>query len=163
MIAKIDLPAEPSSPGRARRFVTDVLDDVAIDVERAALLVSELVTNAVLHVGTELEVAVEIRPRFVEVSVRDGSCARPALRRYDRYAATGWGLHLLDTLADRWGVDVEDEQKRVWFELAREPPSPDEGRRAAEAAVPRRASTVEPARPRRRRGGGGRRPEARRR
>ena len=163
MISKIDLPSEPSSPGRARRFVTDTLGDVATDVDRAALLVSELVTNAVLHAGTQLEVAVEIRPRLVQVSVRDGSDAQPALRRYDRYAATGRGLHLLETLADRWGVDVEAEQKRVWFELAREAPSATERRRAAEAALPPRASTAEPARPRRRRGGSGRRPEARRR
>jgi anti-sigma regulatory factor (Ser/Thr protein kinase) len=162
VITKIDLPAEPASPGRARRFVTDTLGDVATDVDRAALLVSELVTNAVLHAGTELEVAVEIRPRLVQVSVRDGSGARPAVRRYDRYAATGRGLHLLETLADRWGVDVEPEQKRVWFELAREAPSAEERRRAKAAAVPPRAATVEAAPKRRRRGGGGRRPEARR-
>jgi anti-sigma regulatory factor (Ser/Thr protein kinase) len=160
VISKIDLPAERSSPGRARRFVTDTLDDVATDVERAALLVSELVTNAVLHAGTELEVAVDVRPLLVQVSVRDGSCAPPAVRRYDRYAPTGRGLHLLETLADRWGVDVEDAQKRVWFELAREPPRPGERRRAAEAVAP--VAAVEPARAQRRRGGG-RRPEARRR
>ena len=161
MIFKIDLPAEPGSPGRARRFVCDALDDVATDVERAALLVSELVTNAVLHARTELEVVVEVRARLVQVSVRDGSGAKPALRRYDRFAATGRGLHLLETLADRWGVDVEGDEKRVWFELAREPPSADERRRAAAAPGPRRAPVVEPARGRRR-GGGGRRPEARR-
>jgi anti-sigma regulatory factor (Ser/Thr protein kinase) len=162
VITKIDLPADPASPGRARRFVTDALDDVETDVERAALLVSELVTNAVLHAGTELEVAVEVRPRLVQVSVRDGSRAQPTLRRYDRYAATGRGLHLLETLADRWGVDAEDEQKRVWFEIAREPPTAADRRRAAESAAPRRAARGEPARQRRRRGGG-RRPQARRR
>jgi hypothetical protein len=42
----------------------------------------------------------------------------PTLRRYERSAATGRGLQLVERLASRWGVDVDDGSKTVWFELA---------------------------------------------
>jgi anti-sigma regulatory factor (Ser/Thr protein kinase) len=137
--SRLDLPAEPTSPGRARRFVTEALDGVATDAALAALLVSELVTNAVLHARTSFEVVVETDPTRVQVSVCDRSPVRPALRHYDRYAATGRGLHLVEALADRWGVDVEGHRKRVWFEL-RVAGAPAEDRRVvgAAAAAPRR-------------------------
>jgi anti-sigma regulatory factor (Ser/Thr protein kinase) len=159
VISRLDLPAEPASPGRARRFVASALAGVPADVDLAALLVSELVTNAVLHARTPLEVVVETNPDSVEVSVHDGSRVRPALRRYDRDAATGRGLHLVEKLADRWGVDLDAGTKRVWFALA-VPSARSDGRATAASARRRRRAPKPRARreePRRRRGG----PEAR--
>ena len=118
-MSTIELPPEPTSPGAARRFVTDELarrDGAPIDV--AALLVSELVTNAVLHARTPMVVTVTIRDGLVRVGVQDGSPTLPALREYDRSAATGRGLQMVERLASRWGVDVNDGSKTVWFELA---------------------------------------------
>ena len=87
------LPPDPSSPGRARTFVTEVLRaaDREDDAEVAALLVSETVTNAVLHAGTDLEVRCRVTGEVVRIEVRDGSSVLPGLRHYDgrRHDRTG--------------------------------------------------------------------------
>ncbi|WP_037854937.1 SpoIIE family protein phosphatase [Streptomyces sp. NRRL S-340] len=112
-------PPEPESVPQARRFVRAALDHVAADlVETAQLLVSELVTNAVLHARTPVEVTACAEGGTVRVRVSD--------RRPDRglvphecspYAGTGQGLALAGLLASRCGVDMGEEHKSVWFEL----------------------------------------------
>jgi len=119
VMSTIELPPEPTSPGAARRFVTDGLarhDGAPTEV--AALLVSELVTNAVLHARTPMVVTVTANDGSVRVGVQDGSPTLPALRQYDRSASTGRGLQMVERLASRWGVDADDRSKTVWFELA---------------------------------------------
>ena len=123
-MSTIELPPEPTSPGAARRFVTDDLaghDGAPTDV--AALLVSELVTNAVVHARTPIVVTVTATNGLVRVGVRDGSPTLPALRRFDRDAAAGRGLQLVERLASRWGIDVNDASKTVWFEVPLAPAS----------------------------------------
>ena len=119
-IARLALPPVPTSAADARRFVGSTLvgwgsDDVA---DAARLLVSELVTNAVLHARTDVEVVVKLRRKGVRVEVRDGSPATPTVRHYDDEAMTGRGIALVDQLANRWGVDTRNSGKTVWFELA---------------------------------------------
>lgn len=63
-------------------------------------------------------VTVTARNGSVWVGVQDGSPTLPALRQYERSAATGRGLQMVERLASRWGVDVDDGSKTVWFELA---------------------------------------------
>jgi PAS domain S-box-containing protein len=82
-------------------------------VESATLLLSEVVTNAFVHVGTQVLVLVWSTDKGVRVEVEDAGSHAPARRHYVGTAGTGRGLQLLDELADRWGT----VGKTVWFEL----------------------------------------------
>jgi anti-sigma regulatory factor (Ser/Thr protein kinase) len=93
-----------------------VLDDIR-------LLVSELVTNSVRHSGAErelvhLDVSTGGREGAVRVEVSDGGGGfeHRARDADDLDTPGGWGLHLVDQLADRWGVET-GRRTRVWFEL----------------------------------------------
>ena len=86
-------------------------------VECAALLTSELVTNAVLHAGAPFSVTLHLLADRIRVDVADGSAAIPAVKEYSADAATGRGLTLFNTLASDWGVQVVPGGKSVWFEL----------------------------------------------
>ncbi|GAA4894861.1 SpoIIE family protein phosphatase [Streptomyces coeruleoprunus] len=113
-------PRRPESVAEARRFVRAALDDVAPDlVDTAQLLVSELVTNAVLHARTEVEVAAaRVDDGTVRVRVTDQRPDRGLVpRECPSYAGTGQGLALVGRLASRHGVDTGEDGKTVWFEL----------------------------------------------
>lgn len=108
----------------ARTMVHEALTDAGRhdlgDV--AELLVSELVTNAIVHARTPIDVEVLAGPEGVRVSVHDGSTNRPTLRHYSASATTGRGLELLGLLSDRYGTDDDragrgSGGKTVWFEL----------------------------------------------
>jgi len=104
----------------ARRFVMDVLaaehDDLSVD---AALLTSELATNAVIHANTPFQVRVQRTADGVRVEVADGSTSSARRCRYSPTSGTGRGLGMVEDLADDWGVDVDDDGKCVWFTLGR--------------------------------------------
>lgn len=87
-------------------------------VEPAQLLTSELVTNAVLHAGTEVQVVVEAHGQTVHVEVIDLTRRQPVARftPYDDLQ-TGRGLTLLDSVATSWGVNPLERGKSVWFDL----------------------------------------------
>ncbi|MFE0924511.1 SpoIIE family protein phosphatase [Streptomyces mutabilis] len=132
-------PGGPVSVASARRFVRAALDDVASDlVDTAQLLVSELVTNAVLHARTEAEVTVSRLDGRVRVRVADRRPGRGLVpQNCPPYAGTGQGLALVEQLASRYGVDVGDEGKVVWFELWPDgPPPPSSGWETAVAPCP---------------------------
>ena len=121
MVAHVVLPPEPASVRRARQHVAALLEaeGTGVSAELACLLVSELVTNAVLHAGSEVEVRVSAGPEVVRVEVVDGS-ARPAVRRhFSAESSTGRGMLLVEALASGWGVEPRATGKAVWFELAR--------------------------------------------
>ncbi len=120
MLVSLNLAPNPASVGEARRFTVDTLrrwgrDDLAAS---GALLVTELVTNAILHARTMVQVILERRADIVRVEVRDGSPVRPALRNHGLDATTGRGLALVSKLAESWGVDVSAAGKVVWAQLA---------------------------------------------
>jgi anti-sigma regulatory factor (Ser/Thr protein kinase) len=119
--AHIRLAPVPTSARAARRFVSETLAQWGADrsVESAALLVSELVTNAVEHARTEVDVVIGRRRfhRVVRIEVRDRSAHRPRMGGFDPTAPSGRGLALVDALSDRWGVKPDATGKRVWFEL----------------------------------------------
>ena len=116
----VQLPPEPASATRARllareqlepRFEGDALDTIA-------LLVTELVTNAILHARTPLQLTLESRPAHVRICVADESTEQPAVQNYDAGAVTGRGLALVEQLATSWGVETTTMGKVVWCEVA---------------------------------------------
>jgi anti-sigma regulatory factor (Ser/Thr protein kinase) len=103
----------------ARHWVAAHLRDLPSDISGcAALLTSELVTNAVLHAATPMCVTLHILPDRIRVDVADGNPSFPAIKEYARDAATGRGLTLFNTLASDWGVQAVEGGKIVWFEVA---------------------------------------------
>lgn len=117
------LPCDPTSASRARRLVATVLTDAGYDavVEVATLLVSEAVTNAVLHAGTPILLSCSWSGSCVRIEVYDDSRVPPRIRHYHGQATTGRGLALVDALATRWGVDASAGGKTLWFELGAAP------------------------------------------
>jgi len=114
---RLTLPPEPSSAAAARRFVADALQGCAIDIDIVVLLVSELVSNVVLHAGTPLEVEVASRGAHMRISVTDGSSAVPTLKHDPPDSVTGRGLTMIATAAASWGIDLHAGGKSVWFEV----------------------------------------------
>ena len=115
------LDAHPEQVARARALVSEYLGDGAdgqVDREIAILLVSELVTNAVLHGVSPFELRAQQSRAGLRVEVRDNNpTAIPVLRLDDGLAESGRGLQLVDTLADRWGWSEDGASKVVWFEI----------------------------------------------
>jgi DNA-binding NarL/FixJ family response regulator len=116
------LDADTASAGQARRFVDQVLSRWRCDavLDDVKLLVSELVTNAVVHAGSEVEVAVRLLPDAVRIEVIDRAPAatlRPSTPKAED--ESGRGLLLVETMASAWGVDAIDRGKAVWFEVPR--------------------------------------------
>jgi len=119
--ARSRLAAEVQSAGSARRFVESTLEDwdCADELEVVKLLVSELVTNAVLHAGSDAEVVVQMTPSILHIEVMDGSTVMPVLRRADAADTSGRGLALVDNYASAWGARPLAHGKSVWFEVPR--------------------------------------------
>ena len=97
-----------------QRVDTHLLDDIR-------LLVSELVTNAIRHAGVpsggQVGLDVSIDGPRVRVEVADpGAGFDPTPRDEAMTKPGGWGLYLVDRIADRWGV-VTNRINRVWFEV----------------------------------------------
>ena len=118
--ATIELPPAPTSPAQARGFICDSLERWGAHdlTELARLLVSELVTNAVFHAHSSVEVRARLERDRVRIEVRDDDPNPPAPRHAEPWEATGRGLFLVDELARRWGAHpAEPRGKVVWFEL----------------------------------------------
>ncbi|HSK25374.1 MAG TPA: ATP-binding protein [Jiangellales bacterium] len=116
--AVVDLPASPRSVPGARRFARRAAQSAGLDPDTTDLLllvVSELVTNAVVHAATSVRVHLLVGPDDVRVEVCDQADLQPVLRTHSRSATTGRGLRMLATLTDSWGVeDVAEGGKMVW-------------------------------------------------
>lgn len=120
--AQVELPPERTSPAVARRFLADTLHDWHVDdepVDTACLLATELVTNAVLHAGTPMELVLETTHDTLRVEVVDQAERMPNQRSYrsETLGVTGRGLALVKCLAYTWGVTPREPGKAVWFEL----------------------------------------------
>ena len=85
------------------------------------LLVTELVSNSVRHTAADsLTLSVAIGKSAVLTEVADtGPGFDPKCVEHSGDDDTGWGLFLVERLADRWGVRHDGPAKRVWFELRR--------------------------------------------
>ncbi|MDQ1446407.1 MAG: hypothetical protein QOI20_2871 [Acidimicrobiaceae bacterium] len=119
-VACTRLSSHPTSSAAARRFVRDVLYRwrVMVGDEVVLLCTDELVTNAIVHVGSDVELVMRNGEGVVRIEVHDRS-PRPPLRRVpDEDEESGRGLQLVDALASRWGVEPVGAGKSVWFEVA---------------------------------------------
>jgi anti-sigma regulatory factor (Ser/Thr protein kinase) len=119
-LSEVHLNPTPSAPGDARRFIADVLENHA-SVEAAKLIISELVTNAVLHGGRDaghVTVAVgrehDQRVRL-EVSQSDHRGFQFLDQEPGHLGPTGRGLMIVDAVASEWGVDRDTGS--VWVVL----------------------------------------------
>jgi signal transduction histidine kinase len=85
-------------------------------MEAAVLLLSETVSNAVRHglPGRAITVNVTRSGPHLRVGVRNLGRFRPPARRPDE---GGWGLVLVQGLASRWGIEVDQASVETWFEL----------------------------------------------
>lgn len=119
MDARTTLPADPVSAGLARRFLQTRLREWGVYhlTDTATLLVSELVTNAVLHARSETMLSLGYDDGVLRVEVADSSLVGIQRRTYAYDAATGRGLVLVDALSTAWGTIATEEGKAVWFEL----------------------------------------------
>ncbi len=122
-VAHLELAQEANSPRSARGFVHTVLTGWGFSrdaIERSQLLVSELVTNAVLYGSGAVEMAVsEVDPKLgiVRIEVCNEGEGEPAMRRAAHGELSGRGLKLVDDLARHWGSLHKDGRTHVWFEL----------------------------------------------
>ena len=132
----------------ARRALRDALAswDLGHLAENATLLVSELVGNSVRHAragGAPLQLSAEAGENTLRIEVRDSDPRVPAMRTPSEFDEGGFGLVLVQALADNWGVRRTDDGKAVWLELRNpaEPakrgnaPPPDDGRRKPETEM----------------------------
>jgi anti-sigma regulatory factor (Ser/Thr protein kinase) len=113
-------PGELGSIPVARQYVGQAIQPLHLaqrGVDTITLLVSELVTNAVVHAHSSFTVQVSYRPPRLRVEIRDGSEAPPRVRDAAPASPGGRGLKLVDELSDAWGCEPRGEGKAVWFEV----------------------------------------------
>ena len=134
LVATAAYQPEPTAAAAARRFVRDTLQTWVISgaatgghglVDDAVLLTSELVTNAVVHAGTPVEVTCKLTDGGVEVVVSDGHPARlvpepPENEHIPAERTSGRGLLLPAALASAWGVTYGQAAKAVWFRIGQQ-------------------------------------------
>jgi PAS domain S-box-containing protein len=115
------LEPELRSAGRARRLLHEALDeaDRLQWADSGELAISEVVTNALLHAHTRIDVRISVHADHLRVEVRDGNPAVPQQRGYDEHATTGRGMALITALTDDCGVQrLPTGGKAVWFQLS---------------------------------------------
>ena len=128
--ATTELPARVSSAASARRWIAEVLSRWELEdlIDTAALLTSELVTNAVIHANTRPSVSAAVAEGVLEIGVRDNglhpaplpsssSSTEPPIDEETLRAETGRGLLLVDRLVDEWGTTRLQPGNVVWFRL----------------------------------------------
>lgn len=117
--AQLVIPPVSTGIGDARRFTSERLtawgQDGLTDV--AVLMISELVTNAILHGGEGAVLTLRLDPSKLRAEVRDSNPASPVVRGYSETATTGRGMVIVDALAAAWGTFPVEGGKIVWFEL----------------------------------------------
>ena len=119
MTFDVELASTPSAPARARGALDQIAGRISEERMRdVRLLVSELVTNAVRHAdGEAVRLVVALDGGTLRIEVHDpgnGFTLKPPPD--DPLRASGWGLVLVEELADRWGVEGSP-RTRVWFEM----------------------------------------------
>jgi anti-sigma regulatory factor (Ser/Thr protein kinase) len=115
------LPPVVASARRARALVAEELERWGESelFDTATLCVSEIVTNAVVHAGTPVQLDIVLLPERIRVEVVDGGSAPPERIDAQDEDVHGRGIAIVDLLSAAWGVEPLDDGKCVWFELER--------------------------------------------
>ena len=112
-------PREPGEIAHARHTVTDALEAWGLTdhLQPLVLAVSEMVSNAVLHGDGQVEVALVADDACIRLEVWDDGGGQPEMRASDPTGEVpgGWGLHLVDEVADDWGAERVDGRTCVWL------------------------------------------------
>ena len=124
--ASLPLALDPRSAGDGRRFVTERAAEWgwADMVDELALVVTELVANAVVHAQSKCVLRMEARPEVMRIEVSDEGTGSPNPKAYDADSEHGRGLLLVSAISTAWGVHgTPSGSKVVWAELALTPAS----------------------------------------
>jgi hypothetical protein len=133
---------EPAAPRTAREFCVAHLNDEAGDVATgdldvlagdAAIVVSELVTNAIRAGAATIRLEVGRSGDAFRIAVADDAAGVPILAEADPTAEGGRGLHIVNALSTQWGVEPGEWGKRVWADVALSAPATDAVARARSA------------------------------
>jgi anti-sigma regulatory factor (Ser/Thr protein kinase) len=117
------LARDPNAVAQARRLVAELCaaEPDREDLDRAKLLVSELVTNALVHGQGMITLRVDLdEDRLLVEVIDEGSGLEQVIRQTDPKRPGGWGLSIVDAEASRWGV--HEGLAHVWFEVERPGP-----------------------------------------
>jgi hypothetical protein len=111
---------DSSSLRGVRHFVVDTLRQWNLDglCDDAAIVVSELATNSILHACSDFTVVLAKRDRAVRLSVFDASSQFPEVREPSPTTITGRGLRLVTALSTKWGTAAVGDGKEVWADFA---------------------------------------------
>lgn len=122
----IDVPATVHGPAAARQVVAAVLPMWDLDYlcADAQLIVSELVTNAYQHApgSNSFELELVGSSARLRIALADSSAVRPVIAELDETRPTGRGMRIVAALATEWGAEDHHGGKRVWVNLALQPP-----------------------------------------
>lgn len=116
---EFDLTPSPDAPGRARRVVDRWLSNIGCSeatAQNVALVVSELVTNSVLHARSLSRIVVTPKDDRVRIEVHDDDPAPPQLPS-EVGAQGGFGMRIVAATADEWGWQPTMSGKVVWTEV----------------------------------------------
>ena len=125
MIAEIDLrlPPEPEVVTTARHALDQLTDLLPPEkLEDIRLVVSELVTNSILHAGLSADDQISLTVTVADGAVRGSVCdpgsgfGMPSEPSPRSDLSGGWGLPIVETISDRWGVEG-NRHACVWFEI----------------------------------------------
>lgn len=118
----LDLENNVEAVSAARAFVRSLLAAWGLKdhIDDAVLITSELVTNAVLHARTGIELRVLWAGSSVRLEVYDENSRLPILAGVDPAATSGRGLAVVSSVAGSWGMELEGDGKVVWAELGSE-------------------------------------------
>ena len=120
----VDIAASPAAPSIARSAVSGLAAEhpgAASHLDALALLVSEVVTNAILHVdppGRQVELEINVTDERTRVDVRDQGQGFGARSEHPAGSREGgFGLRLVEQAASRWGSGMNEGRFSVWFEI----------------------------------------------
>ena len=119
---RVTLNSSLAAPSQARDALAGWLDGIGVDGQARSdllIVVSELVTNAVLHAASAPEVVASFDDGRIRLEVHDSEFAPPIERTADGDDLGGWGLRFVRTMTDGWGWMPTATGKVVWTETLR--------------------------------------------
>lgn len=119
-VSSLQLPEDLDAVVTARDFAVGLVEGWGShDTDDLAVVMSELVTNAIVHARSAPTITIRrADDGYVRLEVRDGDPSPPVVRApYDRHTR-GHGLHIVEALSEEWGVEVDGDAKVVWCRVA---------------------------------------------